>query len=211
MESTLPRGAPELPELPALGSEVQEIEPPKAEQSSQAQQQDLHSLDYRPSPQYHFMTYDSGSPSTSQSDVVSSGPASVSSTEGSEMVASQSEFSSMALDVSAPSSTRSTPEFDSSRPYRCLMPDCDRWFKRDYTRKVHMLTHRRTKERKPFGCSVTGCPERFSRKHDRLRHEVGRHGLGSEWRCDPCNRFFSSKATLERHILDKHGEGALRR
>ncbi|KAF8634055.1 hypothetical protein AX17_004319 [Amanita inopinata Kibby_2008] len=94
---------------------------------------------------------------------------------------------------------------DSSRPYPCLAPDCDRWFKRDYTRRVHMLTHRHSKERKPFACSVASCPERFSRKHDRLRHEVGRHGLGSEWKCGTCQRFFSTKATMERHVSDRHG------
>ncbi|KAF8633463.1 hypothetical protein AX15_001423 [Amanita polypyramis BW_CC] len=92
------------------------------------------------------------------------------------------------------------------RPYRCLEPNCDRWFKRDYTRKVHMLTHRQ-KDKKPFCCNFPGCPERFSRKHDRLRHEVGRHGLESEWNCQPCRRFFSSRATMERHIFDKHEQG----
>ncbi|KAF8343356.1 hypothetical protein F5887DRAFT_973527 [Amanita rubescens] len=94
------------------------------------------------------------------------------------------------------------------RPYRCLEPGCDRWFKRDYTRKVHMHTHRR-RDRKPFCCNFPGCPERFSRKHDRLRHEVGRHGLESEWNCQPCHRFFSSRATMERHIFDKHGDIAI--
>ncbi|KAF8638927.1 hypothetical protein AX17_001839 [Amanita inopinata Kibby_2008] len=97
------------------------------------------------------------------------------------------------------------------RPYQCLEPSCDRWFKRDYTRKVHMLTHRRNKDKKPFRCSLPGCPERFSRKHDRLRHEVGRHGLESEWNCQPCHRFFSSRATMERHIFDKHGDVAINR
>ncbi|KIL66981.1 hypothetical protein M378DRAFT_322370 [Amanita muscaria Koide BX008] len=109
-------------------------------------------------------------------------------------------------DASSPTNTSSAPSpNNSSRPYRCLDPTCDRWFKRDYTRKVHMLTHRR-RDRKPFGCSFPGCSERFSRKHDRLRHEVSRHGLESEWTCQPCHRFFSSRSTMERHIFDKHGD-----
>ena len=111
-------------------------------------------------------------------------------------------------DASSPTNTSCTSSPDcSSRPYPCLEPTCDRWFKRDYTRKVHMLTHRR-KDRKPFSCGFPGCSERFSRKHDRLRHEVGRHALESEWTCQPCHRFFSSRATMERHIFDKHGDDA---
>ncbi|PFH51628.1 hypothetical protein AMATHDRAFT_2904 [Amanita thiersii Skay4041] len=94
-----------------------------------------------------------------------------------------------------------------SRPYPCLMANCDRWFKRDYTRRVHMLTHLRVRERQPFACTVPDCYERFSRKHDRLRHEVGRHGVEGQWKCSSCNRFFSSNVTMERHFQDKHGKG----
>ncbi|PFH46074.1 hypothetical protein AMATHDRAFT_156537, partial [Amanita thiersii Skay4041] len=111
--------------------------------------------------------------------------------------------------ISVPYSLDPSTRIASPRPFQCLEPNCDRWFKRDYTRKVHMLTHRRNKDTKPFECNYPGCSERFSRKHDRLRHEVGRHGLKSEWNCHPCHRFFSTRATMERHIFDKHGDVAI--
>ncbi|KAF8919620.1 hypothetical protein CPB85DRAFT_1157343, partial [Mucidula mucida] len=77
-------------------------------------------------------------------------------------------------------------EGNALRPHPCLYPDCGRWFTRSYTRNVHMLTHRRSNDPKPFGCTVNGCSEGFSRKHDRLRHEVRQHGRGSNWRCPLC-------------------------
>ncbi|EIM88902.1 uncharacterized protein STEHIDRAFT_138053 [Stereum hirsutum FP-91666 SS1] len=90
-----------------------------------------------------------------------------------------------------------------SRPFPCLEPGCTLRFTRKYTRKVHMETHTRAKQqRKSFVCGVAGCGECFSRKHDRLRHEVGKHGQECEWTCRQCGRFFSSQTTLERHMMD---------
>lgn len=109
-----------------------------------------------------------------------------------------------AMDTGDALGPTSSEDMGKSRPYQCQVPDCGRWFKRTYTRNVHMLTHSRTKERKPFSCTVSGCEERFSRKHDRLRHEVGQHGQDSNWNCSECPRFFSSQVTLERHISEKH-------
>ncbi|KAJ7757406.1 hypothetical protein DFH07DRAFT_919669 [Mycena maculata] len=49
-----------------------------------------------------------------------------------------------------------------------------------------------------FPCTM-GCPLDFSRKHDRMRHEVSQHGRVCEWGCDTCLGFFSSEATLKKH------------
>ncbi|KAJ7145900.1 hypothetical protein C8R44DRAFT_972856 [Mycena epipterygia] len=67
---------------------------------------------------------------------------------------------------------------DPSRPFKCLQTDCPLWFKREYTRRVHMNIHlpSTAKDRK-FPCTFDGCAMLFSRKHDRLRHEVGNHGI----------------------------------
>ncbi|KAJ7126257.1 hypothetical protein C8R44DRAFT_781474 [Mycena epipterygia] len=99
--------------------------------------------------------------------------------------------------------------FDRSRPYKCLQADCSLWFKREYTRRVHMSVHlpstAKAKDRK-FSCTFDGCSMLFSRKHDRLRHEVANHGISTQWNCNPCNKYFSSQNTLERHLLDKHSD-----
>ncbi|KAJ7077613.1 hypothetical protein C8R44DRAFT_992881 [Mycena epipterygia] len=94
---------------------------------------------------------------------------------------------------------------DPSRPFKCLHADCPLWFKRMYTRRVHMNTHLPGSGReRRFPCTSAGCGMQFSRKHDKLRHEVGNHGMSTQWTCAPCNKFFSSQTTLERHYLDKH-------
>ncbi|KAJ7728151.1 hypothetical protein DFH07DRAFT_782286 [Mycena maculata] len=49
-----------------------------------------------------------------------------------------------------------------------------------------------------FRCTM-GCTMDFSRKHDRLRHEVAQHGRVCEWGCETCQRSFSSEATLRKH------------
>ncbi|KAJ7169333.1 hypothetical protein C8R43DRAFT_122006 [Mycena crocata] len=96
-----------------------------------------------------------------------------------------------------------SPPPDPARPFKCLQADCPKlWFKRVDTRRVHMHTHRPSGRK--FPCTFDGCGMSFSRKHDRLRHEVGSHGLGTQWHCSLCNKYFSSEHTLERHRLEKH-------
>lgn len=105
----------------------------------------------------------------------------------------------------APSPASALPPPDPSRPFKCLHAACPLWFKRLYTRRVHMATHLPGAGRdRRFACSAPACGMQFSRKHDKLRHEVGNHGMGTQWACAPCNKFFSTQSTLERHCLDKH-------
>ena len=88
-------------------------------------------------------------------------------------------------------------DYDHRRRFRCLHPQCTRRFTSQYTLKVHMDAHR-AKPRVPLPCTL-GCSERFSRRHDRLRHEVSQHGKVCEFVCDDCGRFFSSGKTLGNH------------
>jgi len=83
------------------------------------------------------------------------------------------------------------------RRFPCLIIGCDRRFTSQYTLKVHMEAHK-PKPRVSFPCTL-GCAERFSRQHDRLRHEVAKHGKICEFSCDDCGRFFSTKKTLGNH------------
>lgn len=94
-----------------------------------------------------------------------------------------------------PSPTNSNS--DAKRRFPCLILGCTRRFTSQYTLKVHMEAHK-PKPRVSFPCTL-GCSERFSRQHDRLRHEVAKHGKVCEFLCDDCGRFFSSSKTLGNH------------
>jgi len=83
------------------------------------------------------------------------------------------------------------------RRFPCGIPGCPRRFTSQYTLKVHMEAHK-PKPKVSFPCTE-GCSERFSRQHDRLRHEVAKHGKICEFSCDDCGRFFSTKKTLGNH------------
>ncbi|KAJ7111237.1 hypothetical protein C8R44DRAFT_597372, partial [Mycena epipterygia] len=83
--------------------------------------------------------------------------------------------------------------------FKCLQPDCPLWFTREYTRRVHMNIHLSNAQTRRFPCTFDGCAMLFSRKHDRLRHEVGSHGISTQWNCTACNKYFSTHITLQRH------------
>ncbi|KAK7042014.1 hypothetical protein R3P38DRAFT_303535 [Favolaschia claudopus] len=108
-------------------------------------------------------------------------------------------------DCSTPStSSPSLPGFSPasvSRDYKpklpCPKPGCMRRFSSNYTLSKHLVSHE-PKPQKSFPCTM-GCALHFSRKHDRLRHEVTQHGRLCEWECRTCLGFFSSEATLKKH------------
>lgn len=56
-----------------------------------------------------------------------------------------------------------------------------------------------TRKKPALKCHYPSCDAHFSRQHDRMRHEVNKHGHKCEWTCDTCRRFFSNASTLERH------------
>ncbi|KAF8209139.1 hypothetical protein K438DRAFT_1666455 [Mycena galopus ATCC 62051] len=105
-------------------------------------------------------------------------------------------------DVSTPStSSDSQPSYfpspRSRSKLRCPEPSCTRSFSYKSTLSKHLATHE-PKSQKEFLCTL-GCAMRFSRKHDRLRHEVSQHGRVCEWACNVCLGFFSSETTLRKH------------
>jgi hypothetical protein len=83
------------------------------------------------------------------------------------------------------------------RRFSCSYEGCTRRFTSHYTLKLHQDAHK-PKERQWYTCTA-GCSEHFSRQHDRLRHEVAKHGKVCEWICGDCQRFFSSSRTLSNH------------
>ncbi|KAJ7176230.1 hypothetical protein C8R43DRAFT_556116 [Mycena crocata] len=77
----------------------------------------------------------------------------------------------------------------------CLHPDCERHFKNDYTRSLHMKAHIAKHRRYP--CSR--CPVVLSRQHDLLRHEVSKHGVEPEFTCSRCSKPFRSEHNMAKH------------
>jgi hypothetical protein len=85
----------------------------------------------------------------------------------------------------------------SKRRFACDVQGCDRLFTSQYTLKVHTAAHR-PKASVTWPCTY-GCDQDFSRKHDRLRHEVAKHGRVCEYSCEDCGRFFTTTRTYQNH------------
>ncbi|KAJ7086244.1 hypothetical protein C8R44DRAFT_893701 [Mycena epipterygia] len=105
---------------------------------------------------------------------------------------------------STPSSRRSSPSRSASRRASPSRPhgihhcaDCARDFTSDYTLSKHMRTHL-PKSQRSFPCTM-GCTMNFSRRHDRLRHEIVQHGKVCETQCKLCLGYYSSAETLRKH------------
>ncbi|KAJ7476367.1 hypothetical protein B0H11DRAFT_2194861 [Mycena galericulata] len=90
-------------------------------------------------------------------------------------------------------STRGSPPPSN---FPCPKPACSRTFPSQYALSMHVENHI-MKPPASFPCS--GCALEFSRRHDRLRHEVSQHGRVREWECQLCLGFFSSQKTLQKH------------
>ncbi|KAJ7767024.1 hypothetical protein DFH07DRAFT_335591 [Mycena maculata] len=109
------------------------------------------------------------------------------------------------------SSSDSTYPPPRARPARadliCPEPSCARRFTSRHTLSKHARIHE-PKIQKVFPCTM-GCILQFSRKHDRLRHEVTQHGRICEWGCNVCLGPFSSESTLKNHKC-KNFQGARR-
>ncbi|KAJ7164450.1 hypothetical protein C8R46DRAFT_1352180 [Mycena filopes] len=108
------------------------------------------------------------------------------------------------------SSSESSPAYSpppgpqgSRSKLRCPEPACGRHFTSKYTLSKHVKAHE-PKSQKSFPCTM-GCAMRFSRKHDRLRHEVTQHGRVCDWGCRACLGFFSSEVTLKKHKCKNAG------
>ncbi|KLO13062.1 hypothetical protein SCHPADRAFT_890347 [Schizopora paradoxa] len=99
------------------------------------------------------------------------------------------------------------PSLQESRLLPCPHPGCKRQFKNTSTLTGHLKTHAGKGSR--FTCTFPPCTEKFSRRHDQLRHEVYKHGKQCEWVCSRCGSFFSYERSLEKHVctMDKSRRG----
>ncbi|TRM66626.1 hypothetical protein BD626DRAFT_581519 [Schizophyllum amplum] len=101
--------------------------------------------------------------------------------------------------LTPPSTSHEIPVKD-PKPYACPIPSCTKRCKTQHTLSVHLRAHSKPKQRPEFPCSVPGCHLHFSRRHDRLRHEVAKHNKTTDvHRCRECGHVFSFKKTLGNH------------
>jgi len=108
------------------------------------------------------------------------------------------DSSPLDIDGGSPQFPDSPSECDHERPLRC--PHCDRRFRWEHSLRSHVRTHL-SKPPKSFRCTMSSsCDQSFSRQHDRLRHEVIKHGRVCEWACGSCGKFFSSQRTFASHV-----------
>ncbi|KAI4294428.1 hypothetical protein K525DRAFT_290829 [Schizophyllum commune Loenen D] len=114
--------------------------------------------------------------------------------------ASSPSSSPVSLPMLTPPSTSHGPPVKDPKPYACPIPSCTKRCKTQHTLSVHLRAHSKPKTRPEFPCSVPGCHLHFSRRHDRLRHEVAKHNKTTDvHRCRECGHVFSFKKTLGNH------------
>lgn len=151
--------------------------------------------DFRGPFEYNFDPLELGSPPSSRRSSASDISSCSSSSPYSQFV--QLTPTAANSRAHSPANSDSSSGQTSRRRFPCLLPDCGRRFTSQYTLKVHMEAHK-PKPRVSFPCTL-GCSERFSRQHDRLRHEVAKHNKVCEFLCNECGRFFSTQKTLGNH------------
>ncbi|KAJ7174956.1 hypothetical protein C8R43DRAFT_595873 [Mycena crocata] len=92
-----------------------------------------------------------------------------------------------------------------SKPATCRLPcsnaDCNRIFKNEYTRGLHMKAHLSTFRRYPCSrCSLV-----LSRQHDRMRHEASKHGILPKFECSGCRKTFGTQKNMMKHTCQETG------
>ncbi|KAJ6550657.1 hypothetical protein DFH09DRAFT_1319841 [Mycena vulgaris] len=95
-----------------------------------------------------------------------------------------------------------SPTLSSQNNLQFHAASCPRPIHAGSKRKSAKLKPHEPKAQKSFPCTM-GCAMRFSRKHDRLRHEIAKHGRVCQWGCIVCLTGFSFEATLQNHKCGK--------
>ncbi len=81
--------------------------------------------------------------------------------------------------------------------FPCSIEGCERRLTTQHLLRIHMEAHK-PKPKALFPCRL-GCSKKYSRNHDRLRHEVEKHGKVCKFKCESCGKSMWRKKALEKH------------
>ncbi|CAM0140043.1 unnamed protein product [Umbelopsis sp. WA50703] len=86
--------------------------------------------------------------------------------------------------------------------FECPHGGCPMKFSRRFNLQTHMRVHDPERQKK-FRCDVDGCNKNFDRRHDLSRHEATVHRGERAYHCEYCEKPFSRKDALVRHVTVK--------
>lgn len=86
--------------------------------------------------------------------------------------------------------------------FECPREGCPMRFSRRFNLQTHMRVHDPNRHKK-FRCDIDGCGKNFDRRHDLSRHEATVHRGERAYHCEYCEKPFSRKDALVRHVTVK--------
>jgi len=82
-----------------------------------------------------------------------------------------------------------------------MCPHCNKKFRFQATLDKHLFLH---VSDKPYRCQIQGCSNAYKYSESLSIHEAVHLSPPDEYRCKPCNKIYSSKQLIQKHIVYMH-------